>query len=125
MEKRLTLVDLFCGCGGLSLGFQNAGFEIAAAYDFWDLAINIYGKNFSHPVIKRDLGDLSDLSDIKSFHPDFIIGGPPCQDYSTSGKRDESLGRAALSVAYARIVNEIRPLYFLWKMSQICRKAKQ
>lgn len=112
MEKRLTLVDLFCGCGGLSLGFQNAGFEIAAAYDFWDLAINIYGKNFSHPVIKRDLGDLSDLSDIKSFHPDFIIGGPPCQDYSTSGKRDESLGRAALSVAYARIVNEIRPLYF-------------
>lgn len=113
MEKTFTLIDLFCGCGGLSLGFQNAGFEIAAAYDYWDLAISIYSKNFSHPVIKRDLSDLSDLSDIKSFHPDFIIGGPPCQDYSTSGKRDESLGRAALSVAYAKIINEIRPRYFL------------
>lgn len=113
MEKKLKLVDLFCGCGGLSLGFQNAGFDIVAAYDSWDLAISIYGKNFSHPVIKRDLSDLTDLSDIEAFHPDFIIGGPPCQDYSTSGKRDETLGRAALSVAYANIIKKLRPQFFL------------
>lgn len=124
MEKKFTLVDLFCGCGGLSLGFQNAGFEIAAAYDYWDLAISIYGKNFLHPVIKRDLSDLTDLSDIKSFHPDFIIGGPPCQDYSTSGKRDESLGRAALSVAFAKIIKEIHPQYFLMENVPNMRKGE-
>ena len=41
MEK-IKAVDLFCGCGGMSLGFQNAGFQLLAAYDNWDAAINIY-----------------------------------------------------------------------------------
>lgn len=55
MSNRIyNVVDLFAGCGGLSLGFQNAGFSIIAAFDNWDEAINIYKLNFSHPIIKRD-----------------------------------------------------------------------
>ena len=46
----MNCVDLFCGCGGLSLGFQEAGFEILAAFDNWDEAIELYKKNFEHPI---------------------------------------------------------------------------
>ena len=51
----MNCVDLFCGCGGLSLGFMNAGHEVLAAYDNWDDAIIVYGNNFDHPVIQLEL----------------------------------------------------------------------
>ena len=53
MAKKI--IDLFAGCGGMSLGFQNAGFEIISAYDNWQPAIDIYSANFNHPIIKKDL----------------------------------------------------------------------
>lgn len=49
MAKKI--IDLFAGCGGMSLGFQNAGFEIISAYDNWQPAIDIYSANFNHPII--------------------------------------------------------------------------
>ena len=54
-----TAIDLFCGCGGLSLGFQNAGFTILRAFDIWDKAINNYNLNFSHPAELQDINQLS------------------------------------------------------------------
>ena len=51
----MRTVDLFCGCGGMSLGFQEAGFDIVAAYDNWQPAIDVYKKNFSHDVFCMDL----------------------------------------------------------------------
>ena len=72
-----TAIDLFCGCGGLSLGFQNAGFTILRAFDIWDKAINNYNLNFSHPAELQDINQLSP-DYLKSFSPDVIIGGPPC-----------------------------------------------
>lgn len=122
--KKYNVIDLFCGCGGLSLGFQNAGYNVVAAFDYWDVALNIYRKNFSHPVFKRDLSDLTDLSDLAIFHPDIIIGGPPCQDYSTAGRRDETRGRAALTVSYARIIEYLRPKYFLMENVAIIEKSE-
>lgn len=122
--SKYRLVDLFCGCGGLSLGFQNAGFNITDAYDFWDLAIEIYNNNFSHPIHKLDLGNPDSIDIIAQAAPNFIIGGPPCQDYSTSGKRDESQGRAALSLAYANIVASIRPQFFLMENVPNMQKGK-
>lgn len=122
--KTYNVIDLFCGCGGLSLGFQNAGYNIVAAFDCWDVALNIYQKNFSHPVYKRDLSDLTDFSDFEALHPDIIIGGPPCQDYSTAGHRDETRGRAALTVSYARIVEHIRPKYFLMENVAVIEKSQ-
>lgn len=121
--KGYNVIDLFCGCGGLSLGFQNAGYNIVAAFDYWDVALNIYRRNFDHPVYKRDLSDLTDLSDLESFHPDIIIGGPPCQDYSTAGCRDETRGRAALTVSYARIIEKLRPKYFLMENVAVIEKS--
>jgi len=95
------------------LGIQNAGFEIVAAFDNWDEAISIYKRNFNHPIIKKDLNDIEDLSDLKKFKPDVIIGGPPCQDYSSAGHRNENLGRAELTIRFAEIVTRLKPKYFL------------
>lgn len=122
--KTFKVIDLFCGCGGLSLGFQQADFNIVAAFDCWDAALNIYQKNFNHPVYKRDLSDLTNLTDIEALSPDIIIGGPPCQDYSTAGHRDETKGRAALSISYARIVERIRPKYFLMENVAVIEKSE-
>lgn len=73
--EQYKVIDLFCGCGGLSLGFQNAGYHIVSAFDWWDVALNIYQKNFNHPAVKRDLSNTDDLSDLEALHPDIIIGG--------------------------------------------------
>lgn len=113
IKTEYRVIDLFAGCGGLSLGFQNAGFPVVAAYDNWDQAIQIYGLNFNHPIIKRDLNDIDDLSDMEAFRPNIIIGGPPCQDYSSAGHRNESLGRAQLTISYAEIITRLKPRYFL------------
>lgn len=51
----MKTVDLFCGCGGMSLGFQNASFDIVASYDNWKTAVDIYKRNFSHPIFELDL----------------------------------------------------------------------
>lgn len=118
------VVDLFCGCGGLSLGFQNAGFNIVGAFDWWDVALNIYAKNFKHPVFKRDLSESSSIDDIRNLHPDMIIGGPPCQDYSTAGHRDETKGRAALTISFANIIDNIRPKYFVMENVAVIEKSQ-
>lgn len=125
LSNKLRVVDLFCGCGGLSLGFQNAGFDIVAAFDNWPEAIAIYKKNFGHPIISRDLNDTTDISDIEKFSPDIIIGGPPCQDYSSAGHRDESLGRANLTISFAQIVTRIRPKYFLMENVPTIQKSEK
>lgn len=124
-KKEYRVIDLFAGCGGLSLGFQNAGFNIVAAFDNWDEAIDIYKRNFNHPIIKRDLGDTSDLSDMVKYAPDIIIGGPPCQDYSSAGHRDEELGRAKLTIDYATIITTLRPQYFLMENVPNIQKSEK
>ena len=110
----MKVVDLFAGCGGLSLGFQNAGFDVVAAFDNWDASIEVYRKNFLHPIIKEDLSDIEkSTNDIRLFSPDMIIGGPPCQDFSSAGKRNEDNGRGDLTVCYAKIISKIRPQWFV------------
>ena len=109
----MKTVDLFCGCGGMSLGFQEAGFDIVAAYDNWQPAIEVYKKNFKHSVFNRDLSSPDVQKEIVELKPDIIIGGPPCQDFSTAGHMDEGLGRAYLSVAFSNIVIDANPEYFV------------
>lgn len=110
--REIKAIDLFSGCGGMSLGFQNAGFEIVTAYDNWDAAINIYRKNFSHPIIKADLNDNQYLEGIHKIAPEIIIGGPPCQDFSIAGQRNMG-ERANLTIRYAQIVAQIKPEWFV------------
>lgn len=109
----MEIVDLFSGCGGLSLGFQNAGFEIKSAFDKWEPAVKVYRENFNHPIYDTDLGSEEGLEFVKSLKPQMIIGGPPCQDFSSAGKRDETLGRADLTVSFAKIVSETQPEWFV------------
>ena len=108
----MRLIDLFSGCGGMSLGFQNAGFDIIAAYDKWEPAVNIYKENFAHPIYECDLNNSDVIDQIESSHPDIIIGGPPCQDFSIAGLR--SLGeRANLTIKFAEIVSQVKPKWFV------------
>ncbi|QNP31057.1 DNA cytosine methyltransferase [Cylindrospermopsis curvispora GIHE-G1] len=109
----MKTVDLFAGCGGLSLGFQNVGFQILAAFDQWRAAVKVYRDNFKHPVYETDLGTQVGLEFIKDLKPQMIIGGPPCQDFSSAGKRDETLGRANLTISYAKIVVDTKPEWFV------------
>ncbi len=116
------VVDLFAGCGGLSLGFQNSGFELLAAFEKWDTAADCYEKNFAHPVYREDLNDVDRVVEIlEKLAPDVIIGGPPCQDFSHAGKRVEA-GRACLTEAFASIVARISPRYFV--MENVDRAQK-
>ena len=111
---KMKVVDLFCGCGGLSLGFKKAGYEILAAFDNWEDAIIVYHNNFDHPVIKQDLSEVeAAVEEIKKFNPEMIIGGPPCQDFSSAGKRNEDNGRGDLTVSYAKIIAAIKPEWFV------------
>lgn len=122
-KNSIRVVDLFCGCGGLSLGFEKAGFDIVAAFDNWPEAINVYRANFTHPIFQKDLSKTEDISDIKAFNPDIIIGGPPCQDFSSAGHRNESLGRANLTLSYADIIRQIRPKFFLMENVPTIQKS--
>lgn len=108
----MNVIDIFCGCGGLSYGFEKEGFQIVRAFDHWDAAVRVYNDNFSHPAEKADAYDLT-AEYLKSFAPQIIIGGPPCQDYSSAGKRDEGLGRADLTRRYAELVAQVRPKWFV------------
>lgn len=127
----MKTIDLFSGCGGLSLGFQNAGFEILAAFDQWQPAIKVYSENFQHPIYDIDLGSNEGIKFVADFKPQMIIGGPPCQDFSSAGKRDETLGRADLTLAYANIVVAAKPEWFVMEnvgritKSPILKKALQ
>jgi len=124
--KNLKVVDLFAGCGGMSLGFKNAGFEIVAAFDNWEPAIRVYRDNFQHPIHQIDLSELNTACDlIRDFNPNIIIGGPPCQDFSHAGKRDENLGRGDLTIIFAKIIENIKPLFFVMEnVDQIVKTDK-
>jgi len=118
----MKTVDLFAGCGGLSLGFQNAGFEICAAFDNWKPALEVYKANFTHEVFDLDLAQETAVEVIGKFAPQTMIGGPPCQDFSSAGKRDETLGRADLTLNFADAVIKINPEWFV--MENVPRIAK-
>ena len=107
-----TFVDLFCGAGGLSLGLQNAGWTPLLAVDCWADAIQTYRNHFSsHSVIEEDLCDLSEsrLREFVNESPDWIVGGPPCQGFSTVGRRERDDPRNQLVRQFARIVGVLEP----------------
>ena len=113
MNKKV--IDLFCGCGGLSYGFERAGFEIKLAIDLWEDAILTYNHNHKNKVGKLlDIHDLTD-QELEEFKGkiDGIIGGPPCQGYSTVGTRDINDPRNHLYIEYCRVVEKVQPEFFL------------
>lgn len=122
----MRVVDLFCGCGGLSLGVEKAGMDVVAAFDNWQDALTVYRNNFPHPALCADLSDVEHAVErIRIYKPDMIIGGPPCQDFSSAGKRDEDNGRGDLTVCFARIVSSVRPEWFVMENVERIQKTQK
>lgn len=98
----------------MSLGFEQAGVDVVAAFDKWQPAIEIYHANFNHPIFDKDLSEDDSAALIKSYAPDLIMGGPPCQDYSIAGKREQG-ERANLTIRFGQIVSETRPTWVVFE----------
>jgi len=110
----MRAVDIFAGCGGMSLGFEQAGIEVVAAFDNWKPAVDIYRSNFDHPMYEKDLCEEDTIDVIKALKPDVIMGGPPCQDYSIAGKREVG-ARANLTIRFAEIVCGVKPEWVVFE----------
>ena len=102
-----------------------AGFEISAAIDNWEKATNVYTSNFDHEVILHDISqETKTLKIIENYQPDLIIGGPPCQDFSSAGKRDETLGRADLTSHFANLICDYKPRLFVMENVERVKKSR-
>lgn len=111
------IIDLFCGCGGLSLGFEQAGFKPVLAIDMWKDAVLTYNHNRKEKVaICEDIHNITNEKLIAlNCNGDIVgvIGGPPCQGYSTVGTRDINDPRNQLYLEYCRVVSCIKPEFFV------------
>lgn len=110
-------IDLFCGAGGFSLGFEMAGFETALAIDKWEHAINTFNYNRNNKVGQNiDIYEFNNEK-LKEFVKENeivgIIGGPPCQGFSMVGTRDEKDDRNSLYLQYVRFVEVVKPKFFI------------
>lgn len=106
------IIDLFCGIGGFSYGFEmTKKFETILGVDFWDIALNTFKLN--HPSTKVCQGDIRELKEDfwKSYcrNADVIIAGPPCQGFSMAGRRDVLDERNNLFKEVLRIVRVVKP----------------
>lgn len=122
MTKKLKIIDLFCGVGGLSYGFAHRPeFEIVAAND--NLPDMAAAYELNHPGVKVYCDDVKEFSaarllkdtGVSAKEIDVIVGGPPCQSFSTAGKRLVDDPRAKLFQEYYRILDEFRPKLFIFE----------
>lgn len=116
MEIRLLAVELFSGAGGMTLGFQRAGFQTVVAVEQDPKHVEMHLENFPGcQMLERDVRELtgSDFTPFLSQSPDLVFGGPPCQGFSAGGHRDIADKRNGLTLEFARIVRLLRPRYFV------------
>jgi DNA (cytosine-5)-methyltransferase 1 len=111
---KYKLLDLFCGAGGLSLGFEREGFSVVKAVDIDPWSVSTYNHNRKNKV--------AEVMSVTSLTSDYlnslgtidgIIGGPPCQGFSTAGQRIIDDDRNKLYREYFRILEVARPIFFI------------
>ena len=117
-QTTYNVLDLFCGCGGLSKGVEEAGYNIILGVDFDQSALKTYKANH-----KNAKGICHDLSENESFDKidielngqkvDIIIGGPPCQGFSLTGPRNFDDKRNKLYLAMIETVKRYQPRAFM------------
>lgn len=111
------VIDLFCGCGGLSLGFERAGFDVLLGIDMWTDALTTFNRNHrDSQCLQADLSTLQPNETAKMLNGrrvDVIIGGPPCQGFSVAGKRIVDDLRNKLYKGFLRFVEYYRPKAFV------------
>lgn len=124
-ETRPKVLDLFCGAGGLAIGFQQAGFEIIGGIDNSRHAVESFDANVADGAgMVRDLrkGEFEDIVEfLGGCYPDVVVGGPSCQGFSTSGGlsrakgRDESDPRNRLFTNYVDLVERLAPSWVVFE----------
>jgi DNA (cytosine-5)-methyltransferase 1 len=148
VEKQPAVLDVFCGAGGMSLGFRNAGCQILGGIDHNKYAIETHHQNFPESKLKLQAHDICELKSLSQLglqpgEVDILIGGPPCQVFSrvgigkmkNLGKDVESDPRNFLYKQYVRFVSYYQPLCFVMEnvdnlankeetLNQICKELK-
>jgi DNA (cytosine-5)-methyltransferase 1 len=113
--KEFTTIDLFAGCGGLSKGFEEAGFRTKGFIEIWDPAVETFKENFKNTAFIG--GDITKIKEknLEQYKNkiDVIMGGPPCQGFSIAGKRDIKDPRNSLFMDFVRVVSIVKPKMFL------------
>lgn len=114
--KKLTVIDLFSGAGGLSRGFYDAGYDVLIGTDFDDAALKTFANNHGHAkAVKLDLFNhdnikvLEDMLKEMGETLDVLVGGPPCQGFSLAGKREEDDERNTLYTAMVKTAATLKP----------------
>lgn len=118
MSKKPTVIDMFSGCGGLSRGFIDADFEVLLGVDCDDAALKTFERNHDGAIaLKGDLfksDTIQEMSRVIGFKKvDVIIGGPPCQGFSLTGKREENDERNRLFYSMVEAVKHFQPKAFV------------
>lgn len=117
------MVDVFAGCGGLSLGFKWQGWNTLAATDFDKFAVEVFKQNVSPLAIVGDMNDnavidhlVAATQDRDATRPLALVGGPPCQGFSTGGKkRSETDVRNHLHARYSLLLKQMKPDIFVFE----------
>lgn len=124
-SSSVTVLDLFAGAGGLSEGFRQASsrFEVVRAVEYDQSAAASYGANHGHVVYAGPIEDW--LRNEPTPSVDLVVGGPPCQGFSTLGKQDGQDERNALWEYYAQTLERAQPKYFLLENVAVFLKSPQ
>ena len=126
----LNLISLFAGCGGSSLGYKAAGYDIRLAVEWDKVAARIYRDNFPEtPIFQGDIADLpiadaKELAGLQDGGLDVLDGSPPCQGFSTAGMRHYTDDRNQLFKEYVRILRGLKPKAFIMENVAGLRKGK-
>ena len=128
MVKQPTVISLFSGCGGSSLGYKWAGFKELLAIDFDQNSVDTFRLNFPEvPCWQRDIREVTgqeilDFCHIKKGELDLLDASPPCQGFSTAGKRKVTDPRNDLFREFVRLIKELNPRVFV--MENVSGMAK-
>ena len=118
INSNIGILELFAGAGGITHGLKLAGLKTLLAIDNWEIALKTNSNNNNIPVLLEDISKISYKKikqNINNNKIDIIVGGPPCQAFSTIGKRSLNDSRAKLVKEYARIISEIKPEIFIFE----------
>lgn len=140
-SRRPTAIDLFCGCGGMGLGLEQAGYDVLYANDISKDATETYKANLSAGIVEcKDIALVDPMEVQRTIGQpvDLIVAGTPCQGFSTLGKRDPDDPRNYLFRHLARFLRKLKPKMFVMEnvggiltmrngenFTEICRKLEK
>lgn len=111
-REEMSFISLFSGCGGLDLGFQQAGFRCLGAFDNNETALRTHAQNLDTPTFQVDLSK-GQLPGDRTSRPMVVVAGAPCQGFSTIGKRRVDDQRNGLLLAAGKIAVTLKPAFFV------------